>query len=487
VQTSLRRNLLSALAAPTVVLLITAGAVAYSSAKWVVGNAYDGSLVNLAQAIATHVHAAPDGLTLTLSPEVEAVLRTDTVDRIYFRVRDPQGRLLGGDAELPLLDDADALSSLPVPYTPVGKEAPPARTSIPSARPLFGDLTHAGQPIRAVRLYRENGAGGFYITVAETLGKRSEAMDRLVIGFAWAGALLLIAAGVVARFSIPSGLAPLERLENSLRARSGTDLSPIDPAGVPREVREVIGALNGLLERLRTANAQQRAFLQDAAHQLRTPLAGLQMQLELLEARPADDAARARLRLSVARVTRLANQLLALARAEAGERLIADATEVDLAALIDAMVEDWVDHADTRNIDLGIEREPVRVHGDPTLLQELIANLMDNALKYGRAGGMVGLRCIKQDDHVLIEVCDDGPGIPPAVREQVFERFYRHAGHQANGSGLGLSIAREIVRSHGGHIAIDDGPVNGEGGRGTCVRVRLPVHANTSARKTAGR
>ena len=486
-QTSLRRNLLSALAAPTVVLLVTAGAVAYSSAKWVVGNAYDGNLINLAQAIATHVHAAPDGLTLTLSPEVEAVLRTDTVDRIYFRVRDQQGRLLGGDAELPTMDDSDALSSLPVPYTPVGKEAPPARVPMPSSRPLFRDLAHAGQPIRAVRLYRESGASGFYITVAETLGKRSEAIDRLVIGFAWAGALLLIAAGVVARFSIPSGLAPLERLENSLRLRSGTDLSPIDPAGVPREVREVIGAVNGLLERLRTANAQQRAFLQDAAHQLRTPLAGLQMQLELLEARPANDAARARLRQSVARVTRLANQLLALARAEAGERLIADATEVELAALIDAMVEDWVDRADARNIDLGIEREPVRVHGDPTLLQELIANLMDNALKYGRAGGMVGLRCVIEDDHVLIEVCDDGPGIAPAVREQVFERFYRHAGSQANGSGLGLSIAREIVRSHGGLIAIDDGPANAEGGRGTCVRVSLPLPENTNAQKTAGR
>lgn len=198
---------------------------------------------------------------------------------------------------------------------------------------------------------------------------------------------------MVARFSIPSGLAPLERLENSLRLRSGTDLSPIDPAGVPREVREVIGALNGLLERLRTANAHQRAFLQDAAHQLRTPLAGLQMRLELLEARPADDGARARLRQSVARVTRLANQLLALGR----RRLIADAAEVHLAALIDAMVEDWVDRADARSIDLGVEREPVRLHGIALLRSD--RRLMDNALKYGHASGMVGLRCVIEDDH----------------------------------------------------------------------------------------
>jgi two-component system sensor histidine kinase TctE len=478
VQTSLRRNLLSALAAPTVVLLITAGAVAYSSAKWVVGRAYDGNLINLAQAIATHVHAAPDGLTLALSPEVEAVLRNDTVDRIYFRVRDARGRVLGGDAALPVLDEADLLSSLPVPYTPIGREAPAAPRA-PSSQPLFRDLSHEGQPIRAVKLFHDNTAGGFYITVAETLGKRNEAIDRLVTGFGWAGLLLLLAAGVAARFSIPSGLAPLERLENSLRTRSGTDLSPIDPAGVPREVREVIGALNGLLERLRAANAQQREFLQDAAHQLRTPLAGLQMQLELLEAQPADEGARARLRQSVARVTRLANQLLALARAEAGGRLIADATEIDLAALIDAMVEDWVERADARGIDLGIDRAPVHLRGDPTLLQELIANLMDNALKYCGEHGKVTLRCMGGDDAVLIEVIDDGPGIPQAVREQVFERFYRHFGTTTGGSGLGLSIAREIVRCHGGSITIEDGEDNGADSRGTCVSVSLPIWSVT--------
>lgn len=478
-QTSLRRNLLSTLAAPTLLLLVTAGAVAYSSAKWVVGNAYDNNLLNLGQAIATHVHAAPDGLTLTLSPEVEAVLRNDAIDRIYFRVRAQDGRLLGGDADLPILADTDALSSLPIPYTPVGKEpaaaAPAPRAAMPSARPLFRDLAHAGQPIRALRIYRRHGDSGFYVTVAETLRKRDEAMERLVTGFSWAALLLLIAAGVAARFGIPSGLAPLERLQDALRARAGTDLSPIEPTGVPQEVRELIAALNGLLERQRAANAQQRAFLQDAAHQLRTPLAGLQMQLELLEARPADPAARARLRQSVARVTRLANQLLALARAEAGARLIADATEVELSALIDAMVEDWVDRADARGIDLGIDRQPLRLHGDPTLLQELIANLVDNALKYCDEHGKVTLRCSREGSEALIEVCDDGPGIAPEVREQVFERFYRHAGSGASGSGLGLSIAREIVRSHGGVITIGEGEGLTPGRRGTCVRVRLPL------------
>jgi len=276
VPTSLRRKLFSSLAAPTGLLLAIAGAVAYGTAKGMVADAYDHNLLNLAHAIATHVHPAPDGLTLTLSSEVEAVLRSDTRDRIYFRVRDAQGRLLGGDASLPLLDDNDALSALPVPYSQLGREPAPAPVPrVPSSRPLFRDLMHEAQPIRALRLYRDLPGGGFYVTVAETLVKRDEAMDRLLIGFASAAGLLLLAASIAVEFGIPSGLAPLERLEDSLRKRSGADLSPIEPADAPDEVREVVRALNGLLERQRTASERQREFLQDAAHQLRTPLGGL--------------------------------------------------------------------------------------------------------------------------------------------------------------------------------------------------------------------
>lgn len=470
-QPSLRHNLLQTLAGPTALLLLSAGGVAYGTAKSVVNTAYDQNLVNLAHGIATHVHLDRDQFALGLSRQAEIVLRTDTRDQIFFRVRDEQGKLLGGDHDLPLLDERDELSALPYPYQSLGnEEAAPAAPRSASTTPVFRDLEHRGQPIRAVRLYRRTGLQGFYVTVAETLDKRREAMDRLLLGFGSAAALLVVAAAVAARFGIPSGLAPLEKLAQSLARRSGSDLSPIDPESVPQEIREVVRALNALLDRLRTANAHQREFLQDAAHQLRTPLAGLQMQLELLAARPVDAGALARLRQSVARVTRLANQLLALARAEAGERLIADARELELAPLIDDMVEDWLRLADGKDIDLGIHREPLRLVGDPTLLQELVANLMDNALKYTPAGGSVTLRCALEGEVVAIEVSDSGPGIPTEVREQVFERFYRHAGTQADGSGLGLSIAREIVRCHGGTIAIEAGA----DGHGTCVRVCLP-------------
>ncbi len=454
---SLRRNLLRTLAVPTLLIVVAAGGLAYGTAKAVVGAAYDQNLVNLAHGVAGHVHLHEAGIELALSREAEMVLRTDTLDRIFFRVRDDTGAILGGDADLPVPGDPGEASAA----TATGRRSP---------IPAFIDLDYRDEAIRAVRLYRPIGQRGVNITVAETLNKRSDALDRLLLGLGSAVALLLAAVAVAARFGIPSGLSPLARLEHSLATRSGTDLSPIDPANVPVEIREVVRSLNGLLERLRAANAAQRHFLQDAAHQLRTPLAGLQVQLELLR-NGADAAAIGRLRLSVARLTRLANQLLALARAESGQRLVAEASPIELAPLIDALVEDWVQLADQKNIDLGVQRDPVTMTGDPTMLQELIANLMDNALKYTPAGGCVTLRCAAGNDAVDIEVVDDGPGIPEAARERAFERFYRLPDAGASGSGLGLAIAREIAHCHGGSIVLGDGP----GGCGTRVRVRLPL------------
>lgn len=465
-QASLARNILRALAWPTLIPLFAAGGLSYFVAQDVINNTYDQNLLNLAHGLATHLSDDETGPVLSLSPEAETVLRTDTVDRIFFRVRNGRGELLAGDRDLGLADAERQRA----PAVLLG--APPPGTLEPRREepPLFYDSEYQGLPVRGVSLHHYSGGQGFYVTVAETLGKRRQAMERLLFGFAAAAALILIAAALAVRFGIPSGLAPLRRLEHELAGRSGTDLAPVNLAGVPVEIREVVRALNALLGRLREANASQRHFLQDAAHQLRTPLASLQVQLELMGDGHADAAALARLRHSVARVTRLANQLLALARAESGDRLLADAPPVNLAELIDDMLEDWLRLADSRNIDFGVQREPATLIGDPTLLRELISNLVDNALKYTPAGGQVTLHCHSDEEAVLIEVADSGPGIPPAERERVFERFHRVAGTQPSGSGLGLPIAREIARSHGGTITIEDGPDGG-----SSVRVRLPL------------
>ena len=448
-QISLRTALLRSLAAPLLFALVAGSLLAYRIAGEVVSTAYDQSLVNLAEGIAQRVRITGGEIHLDLPAEAEAVLRTDQVDRIYFRVVDDAGRLVAGDAALPAPEGA-----------------------VTGKAPHFYEAEFGGAPIRGVRLRPVREQTTFYIMVAETTGKREQAVRDLFLGF---GAALLLVVGAVAlvvRYCIPAALSPLVNAQREIAMRSGHELAPIDVASVPEEIRPLVAVLNVQLDRLRAANIAQRQFLQDAAHQLRTPLASLQVQLELLDAGGGDADSQRRLRRSVSRVTRLANQLLALARAEAGERLIADAPRVDLATLVDEMLDDWLVAADARRIDLGVEREHASLAGDPTLLRELLANLVDNALKYTPDGGQVTLSCRRgRDAAIEIEVSDNGPGIPEAERERVFERFRRLPGGGASGSGLGLPIAREIARAHGGSIAIA-APADG---RGTRVSVRLPA------------
>lgn len=476
---SLRHKLLQALGAPSLLLLVAGGGVAYGVASSVVSTAYDQNLLNLAYGVANHVRLHDGTLELRLSAETDATLRTDTVDQIFFRVRDPAGRVLGGDADLPQAEAQWAETRSADPYTSLqlgNTTAAPEPQRPPQAR-LYFDADYRGQRIRCVRLYREMEHHGYYITVGETLEKRREGMERLLLGFASAALLAAAAAGIAVRFGIPSGLAPLEKLEQALARRSGTDLSPIAPASVPLEIREVVKALNALLDRLREAHGRQHQFLQDAAHQLRTPLASLQVELEMLSPGPDRDAATlARLRRSVARVTRLANQLLALARADSGQHLPATPAAIDLAELIAEMLDDWLRTADARQIDFGVDRASSPVIGDPTLLRELISNLVDNALKYTPVGGQITVHCRPHAGRIELDIVDNGPGIPPAEREAVFERFYRLPDSIASGSGLGLPIAREIVRSHGGEISLETNP----DGPGTRVAVRLPAAAAAS-------
>lgn len=465
--TSLRRSLLRALVVPILAALLTGGAVGYRAAEEVVSTAYDQSLFNLANGIANRARVEKGAITIGLTAEEEALLRTDTVDSIYFRVRDDSGRIIAGDADLPppeapASELSTGLSEAPAP----GRQVNPWATEV-----AFFDAHFRGQAIRGVRFHPLVDKRGVVITVAETLGKRRAAIRDLLLGFGLAVLLVLAAVVAVVRYGINSGLASLRQLEAELAGRSGQDLAPIDLRRVPREVHEVVRALNALLARLRDANAGQRKFLQDAAHQLRTPLAGLQVQIELLVGEQGGREGSANLVKSVKRATRLANQLLALARAESGQHLLANATSVDLAKLSDEMLDEWLRIADEKEIDFGVQREVLSITGDPTLLRELIANLVDNALKYTPCGGQVTLRCERVGDVVEIDVSDNGPGIPEHERERVFERFHRLPDATTSGSGLGLPIASEIVAGHRGSITI----TSCANGKGTSVQVRLPI------------
>lgn len=432
-RSSIRLALLRSLALPILAVLAAGAWIAYRVAVDVANGAYDQSLQNSALAIANRVRVVRGQAQLALPVEAEQMLRTDEYDRVYFRVRDAKGRLVAGDDGLPVPESAEA----------------------PNTFTLF-HAEYEGRRIRGVRLNVGSGANRFYVTVAETTRKREIAVRRLLLALVLPSALIVLAAAALIWFGISRGLVPLRRLERELERRGGDDLSPVEESGVPQEVRLLVRALNGLLGRLRDAGAAQRTFLEDAAHQLRTPLANLRIQLELLARDPESEAAARQLQESVARTIRLANQLLALARAESGRPLAPDFRPVNLGTVIDELVDEWVRTADRKSIDLGFDRADAWTLGDPFMLRELAANLIDNALAYTQAGGHVTVRSGARAGTVFLEVEDNGPGIPPAERARVLERFHRVPGSAGSGSGLGLAIANDIVRAHSGALVIGE-------------------------------
>jgi two-component system sensor histidine kinase TctE len=453
---SIRLTLLRALALPMMVVLAGGGWFAYRVAVDVANDAYDQSLQNSALAIANRVRFVRGQAQLLLPVEAEQMLRTDEFDRVYFRVRDARDRLVAGDEGLPVPE----LSEAPNTFS-------------------FYHAVYDGRRIRAVRLNVGSGNSRFYVTVAETTRKREIAVRRLLFALVLPAALIVLAAAAIIWFGISRGLVPLRRLERELEQRGGEDLSPVNEAGVPYEVRLLVRALNGLLGRLRAAATGQRTFLEDAAHQLRTPLANLRIQLELLAREPGSEAMARQLQESVTRTIRLANQLLALARAESGRPLAPDFRPVNIGAVIEELVDEWVRAADRKAIDLGFDRGEAWMLGDPFMLRELAANLIDNAIAYTQAGGHVTARCGVRDGTVFLEVEDNGPGIPAAERERVLERFHRIPGSPGSGSGLGLAIANDIVKAHSGALVLAEPAAH----PGTIVRAEF---RETAQRPGAG-
>jgi two-component system sensor histidine kinase TctE len=276
-------------------------------------------------------------------------------------------------------------------------------------------------------------------------------------------------------FSVSSALRPLHRLRSGLNARDGDDLTAIAAADVPYELEPVVSAFNGLLDKVSDGARARQDFLANVAHQLRTPLAGLKTQLEWLGARHGEPetAQSVRLMLSATeRMIRQTNQLLALARAEPHHFEKTRLEPVALDALVEDAIQSFVELASLKSIDLGFELLPVTISGDRFLLRDLIDNLIDNAIRYTPAGGAVTVgvkRAGGGEGGGLLTVEDNGPGIPPARREQVFSRYVR-LDDKTHGSGLGLAIVRDIAVVHGARITIAE-PA---GGQGALFSVRFP-------------
>jgi two-component system sensor histidine kinase TctE len=443
---SLRRLLLGWLIGPLLFLIVVASMFSYLVATRATNGAYDRSLLDPVLAFAQNVKVENGAARLDLPQRAQEVLLVDESDRLYYQILGPKGELVAGVSGLPR----------PELMPPVNK-------------PLFYDGAYLGQPVRVAALQIE---GGVLIQTAETLVKRNREVWEILAGELLPSILVALAAILVVWFGVRRGLAPLERLREQIAARTPRDLSAMEQTRVPAEVQPVVAALNRLLQRLQEANEAQHRFLADAAHQLRTPLAGLRMQLELANRQGMSESELKEAIASMLRATEraghLANQLLALARADSASQVRA-LKPVDLQDVAKDIMRGWVHRAFARGIDLGFELEPAMTQGDAFLLGELLTNLIDNAVKYTPPGGRVTVRTRTEPGCAVLEVEDSGLGIAPEERQRIFERFYRAQGMAGEGAGLGLAIVSEIARLHGAKLEVLDPAVGG----GTLMRVRF--------------
>ena len=437
---------------PPVAALLVAGAVgAYFLSVEPASEAYDQALGDVALALGERIRTNDGAVTFDLPGAAEQVLRTDKYDTIYYHVRGPDGAALAGDPGLP-----------PIPA---------GRT--PEDGTIVYGGTYRGQDIRIVAMLVPCGGRICTVQVAETTHKRQRLGRTILLSSLVPQLLIALLTLAIVWFAVKRGLTPLEDLSEDIRQRSAQDLRPIDPGHAPEEARPLVGALNQLFDQVDESSRNQQRFLANAAHQLRTPLAGLQAHTELALSQAGPGARSAELEqvhAATIRTARLANQLLAMARAEPGGYRAETDGSVSLRAMVEDAADEWVHRALARDIDLGFELGEAQVAGDALLLREAFVNLVHNALEYTPSGGRVTARTGVRNGHAYLEVEDDGPGIPTAERPLVMDRFYRIPGTAGPGSGLGLAIVREIALAHNAEVDISVG----EGGRGCKVELRFP-------------
>lgn len=454
---TLRRQVLAWVSIPLGILWLVSAFNDYDITKRFVNVAYDRALLESALDIGRQVRVLRGRVYVDLPEVVVQMLRSRESGQFFYLVTGPDNEYITGE-----------------PYLKPSKAAP-------SGQAAYYNDTYLNQDIRVavikLPVETEEVRGQVTVQVAETLSPRTDLLREVLLRMALLQTLLAIFAGAVIWFAVGRGLAPLAALRREIELRSHRDLSALSVANVPAEVRPLVESTNGLLHRVSRVLAVQQRFIADAAHQLRTPIAGLRTQTELArrQTSPADvETALAQLQTAAERTTHLVNQLLSLARAEPSAEHAQPLEQINLGALAREVTTECVPRALARNIDLGFDNGDAlpEIQGDAFLLREMLSNLIDNAIRYTQPGGHVTVRVSAADGSLLLSVEDDGLGIPEAEREAVLERFHRVLGTGVEGAGLGLSIVREIVTSHGGQIRLLPGPDN----RGTLALVTLPAH-----------
>ncbi len=451
-QRSLFGEILDWMLTPLLLLWPVSLVLTWLIAQSIAGKPFDRALEYNVAALSRLVTVSQHKAQFSLPLPARELLRADDSDIVYYQVRGGKGEFLSGERDLPQPSEDEAML-------------------IDEIRIRDDEINGTGVKVAYTWIQLElPGSRPVLIQVAETLEKRSILATEIVKGVMLPQFVILPMAVLLVWLALVQAIKPLNQLEERIRARKPDDLSPIDAEAVPLEVAPLVESVNDLLLRLQDSIATQKRFLADAAHQLKTPLAGLRMQADLAQREGANaeelkQSLRQIGRASI-RATHTVNQLLALARAESSG-VAMPRSHCDLAELTMAVVRDCVPRAIEKYIDLGYEGTQPGVAGghlagNPTLIKELVRNLVDNAINYTPSTqdhpGVITARVLADPlSHTLIlQVEDSGPGVPLIEQELVFQPFYRALGTEADGSGLGLPIVMEIANQHNATVSLED-------------------------------
>ena len=473
-QRSLFGEILDWMLTPLLLLWPISLALTWLVAQGLANKPFDRALVYNVQALAQQVRVGADQRAqFSLPQPASELLRADETDLVYYQVKGDRGEFLSGERELP--------------------EPPKDEEKGNSYEVRIRDDEMRGMEVRVAHTWirlETSGHRPVLVQVAETREKRSVLAAEIIKGVMLPQFAILPLAVLLVWLALVRGIKPLSRLEERIRARKSDDLSPLDDKAVPMEVAPLVVSVNDLLERLKESIGTQKRFLADAAHQLKTPLAGLRMQADLAQRSGASQEELKRSLQQIERAsvqaTHTVNQLLALARAEGGGDNLPQ-QHCNMVSMASEVLLECLPAASHKGIDLGYDGAGpdavgVTITGNPTLLREMVRNLVENAIHYTPSTpghpGVVTLRVLVDpySKVLVLQVEDNGPGIAPAERELVFQPFYRALGTDVDGSGLGLPIVREIAQRHGATVVVDAAHP-GHTPPGACFTVRFGMLA----------
>jgi two-component system sensor histidine kinase TctE len=440
-QLSLRTGLL-VLLVPTMVTVSTLELVnTYRYSAEAANTAYDRSLLGVIKAIDANISTATGGLSVELPYRLFELFELTASGSVHFRVATMDGLVEIGSPDLP---------------------APPQPLEL--EKPVFYDAEYFGQRLRVGAYLREldrslspTGAQRIMIQVGESTRSREEFTSRFLRSTATRDAVFLAAMFFAVLAIVALVLRPVSRLASQVRGRAPSDLTPLEGGALPADIQPLVDAVNQQVSRTRDLMAQQRVFLDDASHQLRTPLTTLRTQVDVLLRQPLGDEVRQALgdiSVQLDNATRGTNQLLVLARSDTAPL---HAEPFELVELVREVILTLLPQARAKKQDMAFEASgTVRAVGDVGLLREAISNLVENAIHYTPAGGEITVTAMKDGDECVVEVADNGPGVSPEDLPRLGERFMRgRAGAKAGGSGLGLAIGTSIAQKHGGRLTLE--------------------------------